>query len=580
MTRRLTPTASWLIWLGLAAISAGLYAAVARLSPRFEYAQPLTDRPIPAVVGLFAAAFAVYLAAAWLAACGTLRRGQLGWLAAAALAYRLILLPTAPIQEIDIYRYLWDGIVACQGISPFRFAPQSVRDASFADTAEPRLARLVQVRDADPHIRAVLERIHYAELPSVYPPVSQAIFAAAAWTTPPRATVAQRSLVWKIWLLAFDVGTAGLVLLVLRDTGCPPGMFLLYAWCPLAIKEFSNSGHLDAIAVFLTMLAIWLALRAVRRVPSAPEPGASRRCDGRLRGRGSLALLGGLALALAVGAKLYPLWLFPLYAAFLGRQLGWKWSWATSALFVAVVLVVLWPLLPAGGAGERTSGETDLATEPATPAVSVADPSHGLRTFLTRWEINDFLFMIVLENIVPRDPQRSEPEPWFSLVPQTPREVLIGPWAERWGVDRWQAAFLVARLASLLAALAVAAWCICRAWQTQDIAVWLESAFLTLAWFWLLSPTLNPWYWTWVLPLLAFARNRVWWWTSGVVLMYYLRFWFSYEYFDQAVAGTPYAGAVFFDYVVTWLQFGPWLAGLIVVAVRRQIRGIGDTRQH
>ena len=26
-------------------------------------------------------------------------------------------------------------------------------------------------------------------------------------------------------------------------------------------------------------------------------------------------------------------------------------------------------------------------------------------------------------------------------------------------------------------------------------------AFLVLAWFWLLSPTQNPWYWTWALPL-------------------------------------------------------------------------------
>ncbi len=113
--------------------------------------------------------------------------------------------------------------------------------------------------------------------------------------------------------------------------------------------------------------------------------------------------------------------------------------------------------------------------------------------------------------------------------------------------------------------MAIAAWCVRRTLQNPDVAVWLESAFLTLAWFWFLSPTLNPWYWTWVMPLLVFARSRVWQWMSGVVMLYYLRFWFIYQFPDTPLAGTPYAGAAFFDFVVTWLEFGPWLACLFSV---------------
>lgn len=574
MTPRLTPIASWLIWLTLAAVSGGLYALIARLSSRFEYTRPFADRPIPEVVGLLAAAFAVYLLAASIAARRAVSRGQLGWIAGAALAYRLILLPTTPIQEIDIYRYLWDGIVVNQGVNPFRFPPQVVREARFEDTADRQLARLVQVRDADPHIRALLERIHYAELPSVYPPVSQAVFAAAAWTTPPRASIPQRSLVLKLWLLAFDLATAGLVLLLLRDTGRPLGMFVLYAWCPLAIKEFSNSGHLDVIAVFLTTLATWLAVRLASPVGSfqATEAGQIPRPHRTLGRRRGLALASGSALALAVGAKLYPIWLFPLFAAFIWRGLGGKWFCVTGAVCLAGIVGVLWPLLPASIAREPTPLGAERLAENGTAAVAAADPSRGLRTFLTRWEMNDFLFMIVLENVKPTDLQRSEPAPWFSLVPQAPREALIGPLAERFAGDRWQASFFVVRLASLLAALAVAAWCIQRAWRTSDIAVWLESAFLTLAWFWFLSPTLNPWYWTWMLPLLAFARSRVWWWTSGVLLVYYLRFWFGYQDSAAPLAGTPYVGTAFFDYVVTWFEFGPWLACLILDHARRRPR--------
>ena len=87
-------------------------------------------------------------------------------------------------------------------------------------------------------------------------------------------------------------------------------------------------------------------------------------------------------------------------------------------------------------------------------------------------------------------------------------------------------------------------------------------ATLTVAWFWLLQPTANPWYWTWALPLLPFARNRAWFALSGLAFLYYLRFWLTYHFPDTPVLGTRYTGPTFFDYVVTWLEFAPWFAWL------------------
>ena len=184
LTQRLSDAASWSLWLLLAAVSCGLYALLARCSTQFEYTDAYRDRPIPAALAWFGAAFVVYLLAVRFAARSPLRRGQLAFLVGAALAYRLILLPTTPIQEIDIYRYLWDGNVVCQGINPFRYPPRVVLAARRELIRDERLARLAELRDADPHLRTVLQRVHYAQLPSVYPPVSQAVFAAAAWTTP------------------------------------------------------------------------------------------------------------------------------------------------------------------------------------------------------------------------------------------------------------------------------------------------------------------------------------------------------------------------------------------------------------
>src|SRR5258708_38954831 len=97
----------------------------------------------------------------------------------------------------------------------------------------------------------------------------------------------------KAWFVGFDLATLFLVLRLLRFTGRPIGLSVSYAWCPLVIKEIANSGHLDALAFFLTTLAICLAVSALFRPvggPARPWPATSA----------------SIRLALAFGAKLYP----------------------------------------------------------------------------------------------------------------------------------------------------------------------------------------------------------------------------------------------------------------------------------
>ena len=125
-----------------------------------------------------------------------------------------------------------------------------------------------------------------------------------------------------------------------------------------------------------------------------------------------------------------------------------------------------------------------------------------------------------------------------------------------------QLAFYAARAITGLLFIAYMVYAAVGAYHEFDLTYWLRSAFLTIAWFWLLCPTQNPWYWAWALPLVVMSSNPVWLWMSGLVLIYYLRFWLEYHYTEPGAFGTPYNGAYLFHFVVVWIEFAPWFVWL------------------
>lgn len=564
-------------WLAiLAGLSIGIYALITLLSWRFEFNSTTTERPIIAVLGLFAIAFAIYLVATAITWHANERSRMLKLVIGSAIAFRVVMLFSLPIQEVDIYRYLWDGVVSTAGVSPFRYSPMRVNKADASTIQDADLIRLVKIREDNPAIAEILNRVHFPELPTIYPPSSQAVFAAATLTTPPSSSLLTRLFVMKAWLVGFDVATLFVVIGLLRRCGKPVGRCVIYAWCPLMMKEVANSGHLDAIAVFLTASGVLLCARwlfpAGQPHDADQTHGADQTHDAdQTHGVGDAinsinavsktvtALLIAIVLGLAVGAKLYPVVLAPLVLFTLARKQGWRFTVAPAAAFVLTSAVLLSAMVP----GQTNSGE---------PAVAQTgqgdDPSLGVVTFLRRWEMNDFLFLILIENIKPTSHLGPHETAWFTVVPESIRQTTVNYAATRLNVDSGEAPFMIARAITAVVFLVFA---VTLAWRTapKGLDRFCEAAFLTIAWFWLLCPTLNPWYWTWAMPLLPFARGRAWLVVSGLVLMYYLRFWLVYHFPTTAVLGSPYTGAAFFDFVVTWIEFAPWLLALIVGGLLR-----------
>ncbi len=539
-------------------VLAAVYVAIAVLSHQFTYGSSHLERPILAVLGLLALAFVLYLVAIWAAVRSPDSRRLLGVIVLGSLLFRLVLVFSWPIQEVDIYRYLWDGEVTAHGESPFHYSPKQVIDADSDGVLPDELKRLTELLDSSPAMATILSRVHYEDLPTIYPPVSQAVFAFCSFVTPDGATVFQRLAIMKGCFVLFDLGTLVVVIGLLRLAGRHTGWSLAYGWCPLVVKEIANSGHLDAIAVFLTSVAVLIIASALFRKTSSRTA--------------AMGLLAAAVLGLAVGAKLYPVVLVPLFAATWTGRFGWRQTVVPAVVFASVAALLLWPMMPEWKTEEPASTEAmtdthDLPPLPSegsapdtSPAIQPQGPGRSLTAFLGGWEMNDFLFMLVVENAKPDGNRQPEDLPWFVVVPDAWRTKIVERPAEWFGVEPSAAAFLLTRIvtsAVFLVVVGVVAW---RASRSRELVDWLRAAFLTVAWFWLLSPTQNLWYWTWAMPLVVFARSRVWLAVSGLALADYLRFWLGYHWPDESVPGIGYSGKLAFDYVVTWLEFAPWFA--------------------
>jgi hypothetical protein len=555
--------------LGVAQLA--LWCIIAWLAADFTPGGDFARRPMPLVVSLLAANFLLYLAS--LALVWSVRE-EPGWrrhlpavVVAFAVVFRLPLWWSQPIQEIDIYRYLWDGRVFHAGVNPYRYSPAQVDAALAAQPTAPELDPLVAKLHRSRPVHEIFARIEHRSVATIYPPLSQAVFAAAAWLTPENAPVLMQVRVLKGILLAFDLAVLGFVMGLLRNLGLPVTRALAYGWCPLILKEFANSGHLDSIAVCFTTATLWLL--TLRR----GEAGESSKLQLPLRRVLPTDWLAVTAWACATLAKLYPLVLAPLLLVYGWRRLRWRMVFP-AALFVTLLLAG-YAALPRTSSAQAAPGLHPVAAaSTTTPALPGHSSFSGLGEFLRRWEINDLLFSVVYENLRPAfGTDNSPPRPWYVVLPGNVRASVshgLRTIARRIGPEFIQLnlPFVFTQVLMGVTLLGLVVWMAQWRWPEDGRQELLRRAFLSLAWLWFLSATQNPWYWSWALPFVVFA-SRPWLLVSGLALIYYLRFWFVYHFPNPATLG-GLTGQRFFDEVLVWVEHLPVLLILAWSCVHRR----------
>jgi len=203
---------------------------------------------------------------------------------------RIYVLLFDPLLSSDIFRYVWDGRVQAAGINPYRHFP---------------------AHDAVAHLRdlTIFPRINRADYAvTIYPPVAEFFFLIVT-------RIGENVNVMRMALLGCEAVIVTLVMLFLRRMERPTTRVVSYFWHPLPIWEIANSGHVDALAVALMLLGLWVALSGSAM-------------------RGAVVIALGILVKPYVAPALAPIWR--------------PWDWKIPLAVIAVIALCYLPYLSVG----------------------------------------------------------------------------------------------------------------------------------------------------------------------------------------------------------------------------------------
>jgi hypothetical protein len=262
-------------------------------------------------------------AAAWLAAVVAAfrlpRRAAVALILLVAVALRLAALAGPPTTSDDLFRYSWDGRVQSAGIDPYRYPPGSTHLAGLREPWLWPAERPCPLAYRPTHCT----RINRSSAPTIYPPVAEAWFGAVYRLT----GIEARYKPWQVAGLLIDVAVVALLAAALRHRGRDPRWAALYALCPAPVIELVNNGHIDGLAILLSLAALVVASR--------PRAGGEAETEGS--GVGMRELAAGALIGLATLVKLYPaLLILALVAASPDRRIRSLLRVGGAAAVVAV----------------------------------------------------------------------------------------------------------------------------------------------------------------------------------------------------------------------------------------------------
>lgn len=341
------------------------------------------------------------------------------WILVTAIFLRLISVAGDPLFEDDFYRYLWDGYQTATTNDPYSYAPEKYFDEDVPEVFE-----------------TILSFINYPAIATVYGPVVQWVFALAYRIAP-----------GEVWPLQLMSAFADVVILCLLSRLGAGNVLLLYAWSPLILKEHSLTAHPDVFSIALMFVSVVAAYR-------------------------NRAVLAGIALGLALGAKIFALLIVPFLFSRVWA-IGY-WLRLGGATFVSLALITL-----------------------SFGTIKIWVPE-GLLAMADSWLFNSPLYYLLLPTLS------------FSSI----KAILLASFVLYCLVVFFLKFYKKnSSKPSDVSTL--------QQWTTSPAAFrgdWLFALFL------LCLPVINPWYVTWLLPF-ATLYPRWWSWTASYTIL--LSYWYG-----------------------------------------------------
>lgn len=212
-----------------------------------------------------------------------------------AILFRLIFIVAVPSLSDDYFRFIWDGHLLNEGLSPYSFLPSQLN----------RDTQLEQL---------IYDGLNSPNYYSVYPPVMQLIFWLSTYITP--NNIIGPIVIMRTVLILADIGSIFIILQLLKKWNIPKQRIFLYALNPLIIIELVGNLHFEGVMIFFLLASIYLLL--YKRV-----------------------ILGGILYAIAICTKLIPLLLVPL----LFRRLNIKELIVFGISGIATTILLFYPFL-------------------------------------------------------------------------------------------------------------------------------------------------------------------------------------------------------------------------------------------
>jgi predicted secreted protein len=334
----------------------------------------------------------------------------------------------------------------------------------------------------------IYPNINHKEISTIYPPINQIMFLGIYKLNPSVLT-------FKAAFLVFDLLTILVLFLVLKSLSINMSRLLLYVWNPLIIVEITGNGHADIFGIFLLTLALWLLIK---------NRSMSSTC----------------VLALSFLTKYLSLIFLPFVAFF-------KKDYKIIIGLVFIIIAAVF-YLPYAGAGDKLFS--------------------GLFVYSSKWRFNDSIFAVVfstVKSLLPENwivdlmikPQGLSPEPATIASRGTDLALSISK-------------FIVGAIYS-----GVFVYYLLRFKKnlTQAGNIWVfKTGLIVLGTLFLLSPTVHPWYFCWLLPFLVIVPNRAWILLTGLVGLSY---WIFIDYAKLGVWEE--------SLWVKWLEYLPFYLLLI-----------------